>query len=332
MAGFKLGDAVIPHGLVLAPMAGVTDKAFRLIARRHGAEMTVSEMISAKATWYKDKKTAQLADFSDEERPISLQIFGREPSVMAYAAAELAERFPDAVAIDINMGCPVPKVAGNGDGCALMKEPELAGRIVRAVCDAQKKPVTVKMRTGWDGRTVNAPYLAQVCEQNGAALICVHGRTREQYYAPPVEHRTVAAVKRCVSVPVVANGGIYTARDAAEVLEMSGCDGVAIAQGAMGYPWIFREIAALLDGRTAQEPTPREVLSVALEHLDLLLRFKGEYIGAREARRQMAYYLKGAREAAAARNALNHAEDAEELRRIMTQTLLGAEGSTVRPE
>lgn len=323
MAGFKLGDVVISHGLLLAPMAGVTDRAFRTVAKRFGAEMTVSEMISAKAMWYKDKKTAELADFSDEERPIALQIFGREPSVMAYAAAELAERFPDAVAIDINMGCPVPKVAGNGDGCALMKEPKLAGEIVRAVSDAQKKPVTVKMRTGWNAENINAPYLAQVCEQNGAALICVHGRTREQYYAPPVEHATVAEVKRRVSVPVVANGGIYTAEAAKEILESTGCDGLAIAQGAMGDPWIFRQIAAAIDGLSVIYPTSGETLEVALWHLDLLLRFKGSYIGVREARRQMSYYLKGVKEAASARNALNHAESAEELRLIMTKALLG---------
>ncbi len=321
MAGFKLGDVAISHGLLLAPMAGVTDRAFRTVAKRFGAEMTVSEMISAKAMWYKDKKTAELADFSDEERPIALQIFGREPSVMAYAAAELAERFPDAVAIDINMGCPVPKVAGNGDGCALMKEPKLAGEIVRAVSDAQKKPVTVKMRTGWNAENINAPYLAQVCEQNGAALICVHGRTREQYYAPPVEHATVAEVKRRVSVPVVANGGIYTAEVAKEILESTGCDGLAIAQGAMGDPWIFRQIAAAIDGLPVIYPTSGEILEVALWHLDLLLRFKGSYIGVREARRQMSYYLKGVKEATSARNALNHAESAEELRLIMTKAL-----------
>lgn len=324
MAGFGLGDVIVPHGLILAPMAGVTDRAFRIIAKRLGAEMTVSEMISAKAVWYKDKKTAVLAEFSDEEAPFSLQIFGSEPEVMAYAAAELESKFPGVAAIDINMGCPVPKVVGNGDGSALMKAPQLAGRIVRSVSDAIKLPVTVKMRTGWDENSINAPYLAAVCEQNGAKLICVHGRTRKQFYSPPVEYRTVAEIKRSVSVPVIANGGIYSADEAVRVLNETGCDGIAIAQGAMGDPWLFSRIISKLEGRECTAVTNKEKLSVALEHLELLIAFKGEYIGVREGRRQMSYYLKGVRDSAAIKNEINHTDDAVKLRELMTEALSDA--------
>ena len=313
MAGFTLGKANIPHGLVLAPMAGVTDRAFRILAVRQGAELTVSEMISAKAVWYKDKKTAELAAYSSEEEPIALQIFGSEPEIMAHAARELCLRFPTLSAIDINMGCPMPKITGNGDGCSLMRSPELAGRIVRAVSEAISVPVTVKMRTGWDGDCLNAPRLAAVCEENGAKLICVHGRTRQQLYAPPVDRATIRAVKQAVSVPVVANGGIYTARDAAEMLEDTGCDGVAIGQGAMGNPWLFRAIREYLDGNTEYEPSLSERGETALLHLRLLVEYKGEYIGTREARRQIAYYMRGIRGAAEMRDKLNHAESSEEL-------------------
>ncbi|MBQ9116734.1 MAG: tRNA dihydrouridine synthase DusB [Clostridia bacterium] len=319
MAGFTLGERNIAHGLVLAPMAGVTDRAFRVLAVKMGAELTVSEMISAKAIWYKDKKTAALSEFSRDEEPISIQLFGSEPEIMAYAAAELEGKYPSLAAIDINMGCPMPKITGNGEGSALMQKPQLAGEIVKRVKDAVKLPVTVKMRTGWDERSLNAPYLAQVCEQNGAALICVHGRTRKQLYAPPVDRKTIALVKHSVSVPVVANGGIYTAADAMAMLSETGCDGIAIGQGAMGNPWLFREIREAMDGRGEYVPSVKERMYTALLHLELLLRFKGEHIGSREARRQMAYYMKGLSGAAAARDRLNRAESGEEIRNEVSE-------------
>lgn len=322
MSGFKLGNTELAHGLILAPMAGVTDRAFRIIAKHFGAELTVSEMISAKAVWYKDKKTALLSEYSSEEEPISLQIFGREPEIMAHAATVLSETHPSIVSIDINMGCPVPKVAGNGEGSALMRDPILAGRIVRAVSDAIKLPVTVKMRTGWDESSINAPYLAELCEQNGAAMVCVHGRTRKQFYAPPVEFDTVAEVKRRVKIPVVLNGGIYSAEDAVNALRYSDCDGVALAQGVMGDPWLFSRVADMLDGKTPKIPTSEEKLKVALWHLDMLIDFKGEYIGTREARRQMSYYLKGEKGSAAIRNALNHSESRAEIAALMEKAML----------
>lgn len=320
-----LGDKRIENGLVLAPMAGVTDRAFRALAVSMGAGLTVSEMISAKAIWYKDKKTAVLSEFSSEEEPYVIQLFGSEPEIMAHAAAELEGRYPTLAGIDINMGCPMPKITGNGEGSSLMRSPELAGRIVKAVNDAVKLPVSVKMRTGWDETCLNAPYLAQTVEQAGASLICIHGRTRKQLYAPPIDKATIAAVKRSVSVPVLANGGIYNGSDAIAVLEETGCDGLAIGQGAMGNPWIFREITEALRGNSGYTPSIAERKETALRHLELLLHFKGEYVGCREARRHMAYYMKGLPESAAARNALNHAEDGESVRRLVEEFFVKTE-------
>ena len=323
--GFQLGNKKIEHGLILAPMAGVTDRAFRALAVGMGAELTVSEMISAKAIWYKDKKTAALSEFSPEEEPYSIQLFGSEPEIMAHAAAELEARYPTLAGIDINMGCPMPKITGNGEGSSLMRSPELAGRIVKAVKDAVNLPVSVKMRTGWDEDSLNAPYLAQVCEANGADLICVHGRTKKQLYAPPIDRKTIALVKNSVSVPVVANGGIYTADDAITMLEETGCDGLAIGQGAMGNPWIFRQIVETLEGHPGYFPDIRERGETALRHLDLLLHFKGDYVGAREARRHMSYYMKGIYGSASARDSLNHAETGDEVRGIVSEFFANAE-------
>ena len=320
--GFSLGSKRIENGLVLAPMAGVTDRAFRALSVSMGAGLTVSEMISAKAIWYKDKKTAILSEFSPEEEPYAIQLFGSEPEIMAHAAAELEGRYPTLAAIDINMGCPMPKITGNGEGSSLMRSPELAGKIVKAVKDAVNLPVSVKMRTGWDNTCLNAPYLAQVVEQAGASLICVHGRTRQQLYAPPVDKNTIAAVKRAVSVPVLANGGIYTAADAIAMIDGTGCDGLAIGQGAMGNPWIFRQITEAFSGNSEYVPSINERREVALRHLELLLHFKGDYIGAREARRHMAYYMKGLPASASARDALNRAEDGASVRALVDEFFL----------
>lgn len=320
--GFSLGNKRIENGLVLAPMAGVTDRAYRALCISMGAGMTVSEMISAKAIWYKDKKTALLSEFSPDEEPYAVQLFGSEPEIMAHAAAELEGRYPTLVAIDINMGCPMPKITGNGEGSSLMRSPELAGRIVKAVKDAVNLPISVKMRTGWDESSLNAPYLAQTVEQAGASLICVHGRTRQQMYAPPVDRKTIAAVKRAVSVPVLANGGIYTPADAIAMLEDTGCDGLAIGQGSMGNPWIFRQISEALAGKGEYQPDIKEKREIALRHLGLLLHFKGDYVGAREARRHMAYYMKGLPDSAAARDSLNHAEDGATVRKLVDDFFL----------
>ncbi len=317
MSDIVIGKTVIKDGLVLAPMAGVTDLTFRALCREHGASLTVSEMISAKGVWYGDKKTKLLASRAESETPLAIQIFGSDPEITAYAAKALYESDPEISFIDINMGCPMPKITGNGDGSALMRAPELAGRIVRAVSDAVPIPVSVKMRTGWDEGSLNAPYLAAVCEQNGAKLICVHGRTREQLYRPPVDLKTIKEVKRAVSVPVVANGGIYGARDALDALIETGCDGIAIGQGALGNPWIFSEISAALNGKSFSPPSADEIMATANRHVDMLCVDKGEYIGVREARKHLGWYIKGMEGSAEARRMINSAVSAHELHEIL---------------
>ncbi|MBE6538174.1 MAG: tRNA dihydrouridine synthase DusB [Ruminococcaceae bacterium] len=333
LKGFKLGETVIKHGLVLAPMAGATDYAFREVCRDCGAELTVSEMISAKALCYEQlckkknapelSRTAPLAAVRAEELPMSVQLFGSEPEFMAEAAAliESGEYFGSKstakpTAIDINMGCPVAKVVGNGEGSALMKDIALAGRIVRAITDRVKLPVTVKMRAGWDRDSINAPELARAVEQSGAAMICVHGRTRSQMYEPSADYNVIGEVKKAVSVPVVGNGDIYSASDALRMLDVSGCDGVAVGRGALGNPWIFSELLAVAKGEEFLSPNIGERLRVALGQAVRMTEEKGEYIAVREARKHVAWYIKGVRGAAEARNRINSAETLSDIEKI----------------
>lgn len=316
---FKIGKHLIENGLVLAPMAGVTDLSFRALCKRYGASLTVSEMISAKGVYYKDKKTALLASSHPSEDNFALQIFGSDPEIMANAAKSLLTINPSIGIFDINMGCPMPKITGNGDGCSLMRNPQLAGRIVKALKNATSAPVTVKIRTGWDKDSVNAPLVARICEENGADAICVHGRTREQLYRPPVDVETIEKVKEAVNIPVIANGGVYTAEDALRLLDATGCNGVAIGQGAMGNPFIFAECVAAFNGAAYNEPETDEILSVATEHVQMLCADKGEYIGVREARKHLSWYIKGLVGAAEARRRINAAESVEELFTILAE-------------
>ena len=309
----KIGNVEVENGLVLAPMAGITDKSFRTLAREYGAGLTVSEMISAKGVYYKDKKTTVLAEPALGETPYALQIFGSEPEIMASSALKLTEAYPEISVIDVNMGCPMPKITGNGEGSSLMKNPSLAGKIVRALTDALSVPVTVKMRTGWDKNSINAPYLAAVCEQNGAAAVAVHGRTREQLYSPPVDTETICLVKKEVKIPVIANGGVYSGEDALALLEKTGCDGLMVGQGAMGNPFIFTEIKCAFEGKPYTRPEENEVIAVAKRHVEMLCADKGEYIGVREARKHLGWYIKGMRGASEARGKINRAERKEEL-------------------
>ncbi len=315
----KIGNIEIGNGAILAPMAGITDLTFRSLCKRFGASLTVSEMISAKGVYYNDKKTAALAASADSERPYSLQLFGSEPEIIAYAAKKLLTINPAIDIFDINMGCPMPKITGNGEGSALMKNPELAGRIVTALKAATNAPVTVKMRTGWDESAINAPYLAAVCEASGASAICIHGRTRSQLYAPPVDRDTIKKVKKAVKIPVIANGGIYSGEDALRLLDETGCDAVAIGQGAMGNPFIFKEYLAAIENQPYIAPATDEILDIATEHVLLLCADKGDYIGVREARKHLGWYIKGMTGATEARRQINSAQSSEELLCILEQ-------------
>lgn len=327
MTDIMLGGTVIPHGVMLAPMAGASDFAMRTVCRSCGAGFAVTEMVSAKAMSYGDRKTARLAAVREGDTPLAVQLFGHDPETMARAAYEVAtssyaycEGGSAPAAIDINMGCPAPKIVKNGDGSALMRDPELAGHVlvacVRAV-EGTGVPVTLKIRAGWRDN-VNAVEIARIAEAAGVSMIVVHGRTREQMYAPPVDLDIIAAVKRAVGVPVIGNGDIYTSSDALKMTEATGCDGVAIGRGTLGNPWIFREIAAAVSGGEYAPPTAEERCETAIRHARLLVADKGERIGTFEARKHFAWYIHGMEGAPARRD------------RIMRAVTLGEMESIVR--
>lgn len=289
----KIGTVEVPSQLVLAPMAGVTDLAFRLICRELGAGLTVTEMVSAKALCYQDKKSRGLLKLSPGEHPASAQIFGSDPVCMAEAACIAAE-ISGADLIDINMGCPVGKIVSNGDGSALMRDPEKAARIAQAVVEASPVPVTVKMRRGWDKGSINAVELAKMLEQAGVSAIAVHGRTRTQMYAGQADWTTIREVKQAVSVPVIANGDVFAPEDAVRILEFTGADMAMIGRGCFGNPWLFQQARAALEGEPIPPLPPlAERWATAVRQVELAAADKGEHIAVLEARKQLCWYLKG---------------------------------------
>lgn len=296
----NIGNLKIEGYAALAPMAGVADRAMRELCREYGAAYTVSELISSKGISMNDRKSRSLMVVHDKERPIAVQIFGSDPEIMADAAVKACASRPDF--LDINMGCPAPKVAGNGGGSALMKNPLLAERIVKSVVKAVDIPVTVKMRSGWDGENINAVELALRCEAAGAAAVTVHGRTRAQMYAPPVNLDIIRDVKRAVKIPVIGNGDICSAKDAAYMYEYTGCDFLMIGRGAMGAPWIFSQINAYLGHETLlPDPPLSKRLAVLLRQVELMLEYKDPHNAILESRKHSAWYLKGMRGAASLR-------------------------------
>lgn len=309
----------LEQSAALAPMASVADKAYRLICKEYGAVYVVGEMVSAKALCYGDRKSRALLEVAGQE-PMAVQLFGSEPELMARAARIAAEYQPQV--IDINMGCPVPKVAGNGCGSALMRAPERAAQLVRAAAEAVELPVTVKIRKGWDDSAVNAPMFARTMEEAGAAAVAVHGRTRQQMYRPPVDREIIRQVKEAVSIPVIGNGGIVDGPSALEMYQETGCDLVMVAQGSYGRPWVFRQIRRYLEtGELLPEPPLAERLEVMLRHVSMMVEFKGERLGMTEARKIAAWYIKGSPGAAAFRGACGRLSSWEDLKSLTAQVL-----------
>lgn len=307
-----IGNITLDNNIILAPMAGVSDLPFRLLCHEQGAGLVCMEMISAKAILYHNRNTESLLEIHPQEGPVSLQLFGSDPAIMADIAARIEDR-PFQI-LDINMGCPVPKIVGNGEGSALMKNPLLAGQIIEAVVKAVGKPVTVKIRKGFDEEHVNAVEMAHVAQESGAAAVAVHGRTREQFYSGKADWDIIRRVKQAVSIPVIGNGDVVDGESALALLQQTGCDGIMIGRACQGNPWIFREVKNFLEsGQICPRPTNREIVDTILRHARLQLQYKGEYIGIREMRKHVSWYSAGVPNSARFRAEINAMESMEEL-------------------
>ncbi len=314
----EIGGVKIEKTAALAPMASVADRAYRLMAKEYGAAYVVGEMASCKGLCYNDRKTAELLSVLPEERPMAVQLFGAEPEFMA-AAVKIAEKFSPDI-IDINSGCPMPKIVSGGAGSALMKTPKLFGELVRAAVDAASVPVTVKIRSGWDENSINAVEMAKIAEENGAAAVAVHGRTRSQLYSGRADWDVIRAVKQAVKIPVIGNGDVSTPELCREMYEYTGCDLVMVGRGSYGRPWLFRQIREYLEtGSYSPDPSPDEKLEIMRRHIGLIVADKGEKVGMKEARRPASWYLKGMQGAAHFRNLCSELTTLEQLERLIEQ-------------
>lgn len=313
---FTIGNVEIKGNLFLGPMAGVTDLPFRILCKEKGADLVYTEMVSAKGIQYNNKNTESLLQIAEEERPAALQLFGSDPVILSETARRIEDRNFDI--LDINMGCPVPKVVNNGEGSALMKSPELIGQIVRKVSNAIDKPVTVKIRKGFD--EANAVTVAKIAEENGAAAITVHARTREQYYSGKADWDIIRKVKEAVAIPVIGSGDVFSPQDAKKMLEETGCDGIMIARGARGNPWLFQQIKAYLEqGILIPKPSLSKIKEMILRHARLSVEYKGEFVGIREMRKHVAWYTTGFTGSARLRSRVNEIESLKDLKQLLEE-------------
>lgn len=313
---YRIGNISLDSPFILAPMAGITDAVMRTLCEEQGASLTYTEMVSAKGLYYGDRKTPQLTYIPESAGPAAIQIFGSEPDVIEFAASRL-DSLPN-VLLDINMGCPVPKVVKNGDGSALMKDPDLVCDVVKAAVKGSSKPVTVKIRKGFTDTEINAVEVAKAAEAGGASAVAVHGRTRPQYYSGKADWNIIREVKNAVNITVIGNGDVFTAEDGIRMLDETGCDLVMVGRGAMGNPWLFRDLRRALDG-SPPEPAPsgREKTAMMIRHLEMLAAFKGETTGVREFRKFVVHYTKGLRGSARVRRAVNEADTVERMKEIL---------------
>lgn len=317
----RIGNVELENNIFLAPMAGVTDLAFRILCKEMGAGLVVSEMVSSKGLYYNDSSTRNLLKVDPKERPIAIQIFGSDPRIMAYIVETYLNPREDIDIIDINMGCPTPKIVKNNDGCALMKNPSLVREILRAVVKVANKPVTIKIRMGWDEESINGLEIGKIAEEEGVSALTVHARTRDMLYSGKADWQYIKILKESLRIPVIGNGDIFEPEDAIKMLEITNCDGVAIARGAQGNPWIFRRILYLMEGKDAPPPGLDEIIYTCIRHLNLLCSIKGERVGVREMRKHAAWYLKGQRNSNEIKNLLNTIESRVEMEKVLLDYL-----------
>lgn len=308
----KIGNVELKNKVFLSPMAGVTDLPFRLICKEQNCGMLYTEMINGKALCYDDENTKKMLNIEDEEHPVAVQIFGSDPEFMG-RAAEIMNAYPNEI-LDINMGCPAPKVVKNGDGSALMRNPKLAEEVLKSVVKNSTKPVTLKIRKGWDDNSVNAVEIAKIAEASGISALAIHGRTREQYYSGKADWDIITEIKNAINIPVIGNGDVFTVEDARNMLDKTGCDAIMIGRGAQGNPWIFKRINHYMEtGEILPEPTLEEKINTAVKHLNLAVREHGEYVAVREMRKHIAWYLKGLKGSAKVRDEINKITSYEEV-------------------
>lgn len=313
----EIGNVKLQNNIFLAPMAGVTDRAYRIICKEMGAGLVFTEMVSSKGLYYEDEKTKELTSIAEKERPVAIQIFGSDPSIMSEVVKKYINPRDDIDILDINMGCPAPKIVKNGDGAALLKNPPLIKKILKEVVKASTKPVTIKIRTGWDINNINGMEIAKMAEEEGVLAITVHGRTRDMFYSGKANWEYIGKIKNSVNIPVIGNGDIFEPIDAVNMMEYTGCDGVAIGRGAMGNPWIFKRINLLIEGKDDVKPSNIDRINMAIKHLNMVCDIKGEKTGIREMRKHIAWYLKGMRDSNKIKNIINSVESKQEIEKIL---------------